>query len=142
MERELRIGGVVVFIDPHRMEQMALVTAIHGDPLGRQARPRRKAVEECSEEELKRMDVDSNKIYAYERGEDGNPIVDYAEPGEHWPCINLVIVSPNQDCQDPYGRQLERHTSIVHQSDSSAVGNCFRFEDEALMDQFRQPTVS
>lgn len=133
MERELRIGGVVVFIDPHRMEQMALVTAIHGDPLGRQAMPRR---------EPNPNPQGSDDTYLYEKDDDGNPIVDYTEPGEHWPCINLVIVSPNQDCQDPYGRQLERHTSIVHQSDSSAVGNCFRFEDEDLMDQFRQPTVS
>lgn len=120
-QQELKIGGVVVFIDPHRMEQMALVTAIHGDPLGRTYKLRE--------------DGDGGEL-----DEEGNPVME--NPGSNWPCINLVIVSPNTDCQDPYGRQLERHTSIVHQSNSSAVGNCFRFEGEKLMDQFRQPTVS
>lgn len=119
MERELKIGGVVVFIDPHRMEQMALITAIHGDPQGR--------------------------IYAWDKDDPdrkGPSRLEMPEDGPHWPCINLVIVSPNHECQDPYGRQLERHTSIVHQTNSSAIGNCFRFEDEKLLDILRQPTVS
>lgn len=145
-QQELKIGGVVVFIDPHRMEQMALVTCIHGDPQGRQMVARRKDAKDCTAEEREsgrwRVDKHDPPIYAYEVDEAGDDIYDYGEPGENWPCINLVIVSPNTDCQDPYGRQLERHTSIVHQSNSSAVGNCFRFEGEKLMDQFRQPTVS
>jgi len=59
-----------------------------------------------------------------------------------WPCINLVIVSPNGECQDQYGRQIQRHASVVHQKDNSAHGMCFRFIDEKLDPSMRQPTVS
>jgi hypothetical protein len=117
MERELKIGEVVVFIDSHRAEHKALVTCIHGDPQGR-------------------------KVTGGHEAEDGSYVVEYDEPGTDWPCINLLIVSPNEDCQDQYGRQLERHTSVVHQSNSSAQGYCFRFEDEVLDPTMRQPTVS
>lgn len=131
MERELAIGGVVVFIDSHRAEHKALVTCIHGDPLGRQVMPRRKPAPASSEE-----------IYEYETDENGAIVNDYGEPGESWPCINLLIVSPIEECQDQYGRQCERHTSVVHQSSSSAQGFCFRFEDEKIDPSVRQPTVS
>jgi hypothetical protein len=145
-KQELTIGGVVVFIDQHRLEHKALVTCIHGDPQGRQMREHRKSAKELTDEEKAsgkwRVDQWDPPIYAYEVDENGNDLVDYGEPGEDWPCINLVIVSPNTDCQDPYGRQLERHTSVVHQSHSSAVGYCFRFEDERLKTELRQPTVS
>lgn len=140
-ERELTIGSVVVFIDQHRMEQQALVTCIHGDPLGRKVIPRRKPATE-EDKGKPGVYVDDNGIYAYETDDQGVVVNDYEEPGQHWPCINLVIVSPNSECQDPYGRQLERHTSVVHQTNSSAVGYCFRFEDERLMTELRQPTVS
>lgn len=144
--RELKIGGVVIFIDSHRMEHKALVTCIHGDPQGRQAATIRKAADELTEEEKAsgewELDKHDPPIYANKVDEKGCMIVEHGEPGEDWPCINLIIVSPNQDCQDPYGRQLERHTSVVHQSNSSAVGYCFRFEDERLMTELRQPTVS
>ena len=46
------------------------------------------------------------------------------------PCINLVFVSGDETRQDQYGRQIERLTSIVHKSNSSAHGFYFRFEDE------------
>lgn len=145
-QQELKVGGVVVFIDSHRMEHKALVTCIHGDPLGRQMVNRRKSAKDCTEEERAsghwRIDKYDPPMYVYEIDENGQDIYDYGEPGESWPCINLVIVSPNPECQDPYGRQLERHTSVVHQSNSSAVGYCFRFEDERLRTELRQPTVS
>jgi hypothetical protein len=142
MERELIIGDVVVFINKHRMEQKALITAIHGDPRGRQMTPRRKAVKDCSEEELSKLKPDLHDLYAYEVDEDGKHVYDYAEPGQRWPCINLVIVAPNTECKDPYGRQLERHSSVVHQTDSSAIGYCYRFVDERIKTELRQPTIS
>ena len=46
------------------------------------------------------------------------------------PCINLVMVSPDKDRQDTYGRQIERETSVVHASDQPAHGCYWRFEDE------------
>lgn len=126
-QRMLEIGGLVVFIDMHRAEHNALVTAIHGDPLGRTVMPRRK----------------SDNADEYETDEDGTILNDYGPPGEGgWPCVNLLIVSPTPECQDQYGRQLERHASVVHQADSSAHGYCFRFTDEKLDPAMRQPTVS
>lgn len=133
MERKLEINGVVVYIDEYRREHNALVTAIHGDPLGRILSPRRKPNPKPS---------GSGDTYVYEKDEDGNNVVDYGEPGTAWPCVNLVLVSPNKDCQDQYGRQLVRHSSVVHQSQSSAQGFCYRFVDEDLDPTMRQPTVS
>ena len=112
-KQQLVINGVVVFIDAHRMEHNALVTCIHGTPEG---------------DEIPEVKDDDGKVIQ--------------AAGFRWPCINLVIVSPNGDCQDQYGRQLERHTSVVHQAESSAQGYCFRFPDETLDPEMRKPTVS
>lgn len=38
------------------------------------------------------------------------------------PSINLVWVSSDPKMDDPYGRQIERKTSIVHQSNQAAHG--------------------
>lgn len=115
MEKQgLEIGGVVVFIDSHRAECNALVTAIHGDPLGR--------------------------VVSQEEGPDGER--EYGPVGESWPCINLLIVSSTPECQDQYGRQLERHASVVHMEDNSTHGFCFRFPDEKIDPALRQSTVS
>ena len=147
MSRELKIGMHVVFIDSHRRERDALVTAIHGDPLGRLVVPSRKAAKELTEEEKAsgrwELDVHSPPIYAYEHGEDGLPVVEHREPGKHWPCINLVVISDNKEAQDQYGRQIDdRHTSVVHQGDSTAVGYCYRFADEGTNWGDMQPTIS
>lgn len=132
-QKKLEIGGMVVFIDAHRIEHNAMVTCIHGDPLGRPMMARR------TPEAVAKDDYNSG---AYEQDEHGNPVYDYGEPDTAWPCINIVIVSPNVECKDQYGRQLERHTSVVYQSNSSAQGYCFRFASEKLNPMPRQPTVS
>ena len=132
-QRELKIGGVVIFIDSHRAEHNALVTAIHGDSLGRLIMPRRKPKENPGPGE---------DIYDYETDEEGAIINDYGEAGEDWPCVNLLIVSATPECQDQYGRQLERHSSICHMVKNSAHGFCFRFPDEKIDPALRQPTVS
>jgi hypothetical protein len=147
MERELKIGMHIVFIDAHRKERDALLTAIHGDPKGQMMISIRKSAKELTEEEKssKEWELDSHEppIYAYKVDEDGNQIIEYREPGEHWPCVNLVVISDNEDAQDQYGRQLdERFTSIVHWEGSTAVGFCFRFADENVDWSKMQPTIS
>jgi hypothetical protein len=82
MERKLKIGEVVVFIDSHRAEHTALVTCIHGDPEGRLVIPRRKP---------KKNPKPGEDTYDYETDENGVILNDYKEPGQHWPCINLII---------------------------------------------------
>ena len=56
------------------------------------------------------------------RGE--SEVIEYREPGERRPCINLVVISDNENAQDQYGRQIdERLTSVVHQlTDLAWVG--------------------
>jgi len=145
MTKELRIGMHVVFIDAHRKERDALLTAIHGDPQGRMVVPDRKPAGELTDEERAsgRWELDSNQIYAYHLEEDGSQSVQYREPGEHWPCVNLVIISENESAQDQYGRQIdERHTSVVHMKDSTAVGYCYRLADEATDWSRMQSTIS
>lgn len=142
-ERKLTIGMHLVFIDALRRERAALLSAIHGDPQGRLVIPRRKSLDDASEEEKAKGYTDANGIYCYETDDQGNIISDYIEPGEHWPCVNLVVISDNEDAQDQYGRQIDdRHTSIVHWTDSTAVGYCYRFADENVDWSKMQPTVS
>ena len=147
MERELVIGMHVVFIDEHRRERDALLTAIHGDIKGRLVLLSRKDASELTEEERNsgkwRFDQHNPPIYAYELDEQGKEIEEYLEPGKHWPCVNLVVVSENAAAKDQYGRQIdERHSSIVHHSDSSAIGYCYRFAGEEIDWSKMQKTIS
>ncbi|HEY2509510.1 MAG TPA: hypothetical protein VGI39_01520 [Polyangiaceae bacterium] len=41
------------------------------------------------------------------------------------PGVNLVLVSSDEAKGDPYGRQIERHTSIVHLSVQPAGAFCW-----------------
>lgn len=39
------------------------------------------------------------------------------------PSVNLVYVSTDESKNDQYGRQIERSTSVVHESNQYAHGN-------------------
>jgi hypothetical protein len=46
-------------------------------------------------------------------------------------CCNLVYVSGDESKTDPYGRQIERATSVVHKDHNGGTpGYCWRFPDE------------
>lgn len=45
-------------------------------------------------------------------------------------CLNLVVVSSDENKKDDYGRQIERQTSSSHASVSKVHGFYWRFEDE------------
>ncbi len=45
-------------------------------------------------------------------------------------CINVVIVSGDEGKTDPYGRQIERHTSVAHATPNWVHGMYFRFDHE------------
>lgn len=38
------------------------------------------------------------------------------------PCVNVVYVSEHEAKRDPYGRQLERESSVVHRTDMHIEG--------------------
>ncbi len=42
------------------------------------------------------------------------------------PSLNLVFVSGDPARDDPYGRQVERETSVPHRADQKAPGNYWR----------------
>lgn len=42
--------------------------------------------------------------------------------GDVNPGINLMFVSTNEEKKDSYGRQMERHSSVVHKSSQPAHG--------------------
>ena len=44
--------------------------------------------------------------------------------------LNLVFASGDESKDDPYGRQIERKTSIPHKNMQGAGGFCWRFPDE------------
>jgi hypothetical protein len=46
-------------------------------------------------------------------------------------CINVAYVSDDAARTDSYGRQIERSTSVLHQSGAPAHGNFWRRADEA-----------
>lgn len=51
--------------------------------------------------------------------------------GEAQGGVNLVFVSKDGAKQDPYGRQIERATSVVHKTSQPAHANYWMWPDEA-----------
>jgi len=45
---------------------------------------------------------------------------------ENNPSINVIFVSDDETKTDAYGRQIERETSVVHESDQGAHGNFWK----------------
>ena len=50
------------------------------------------------------------------------------ENGE--PGCNLVLVDPDPQKEDSYGRQIDRKTSLVHLSNNPGKGFCWCWPDE------------
>jgi hypothetical protein len=46
------------------------------------------------------------------------------------PGCNLVLVDPDPQKDDSYGRQIKRETSLVHLSSNPGGGNCWAWPDE------------
>jgi len=100
MERAFKVGCQIVFFDSLRQAHSALVTEwFHGGPPGQ-------TVDEMLQE-AKDRGVDDPKVYM--------------------PCCNIVFVSTDQAKHDPYGRQIERHTSVSY---GRNLGMCWAWPDE------------
>jgi len=54
----------------------------------------------------------------------------FHDPEHPMPGVNLVIVSDDERENDTYGRQIERHTSVVHRTQQPAPGNYWCWPDE------------
>lgn len=84
MERTLKIGDPIVYVDAYRTRHNALVTRVWGSSPG----------------------------------------------GGGQPGCNLLWVSGDDTKTDPYGRQIERATSVVHLSGQPAGAFCWCWPDE------------
>jgi len=117
MDRELKVGQHLVFMDEYRRGRDALLVAIHGSPNG--------AMQVIRKDETGKEVIDPKTNYYVWDEVPGTR-------GKHWPCINLVVVDNNEGATDQYGRQTTKHSSVVHWSNSSAKGFCWRFADEEV----------
>lgn len=43
-----------------------------------------------------------------------------------YPSVNLVLVTPNEESKDQYGRQIVRETSVVHTTNQYAHGRYWK----------------
>ncbi len=75
----------------------------------------------------KELEVGDLVVYCDPKGNDHKALVTAV-----WTptCINLVLVSPDSEKQDSYGRQIERQTSMTHVSESEVHGFYWRRPDE------------
>jgi|ERR671914_57236 hypothetical protein len=64
----------------------------------------------------------------------------YATPQSPAPGVNVVLVSDDPAKDDSYGRQIERETSVVHQSNQVAHGNYWRtVSDDTPLTPYKEP---
>lgn len=73
---------------------------------------------------------DHNALVTVVWSQVGSPTDDTGDTGHGNGCCNLVYVSGDESKTDPYGRQIERATSVVHKDHGGAPGFCWRFPDE------------
>lgn len=57
----------------------------------------------------------------------------WGTPSEEWmPCINLVFVVTDAAKKDPYGRQIDRRTSVAHAASTKLKANSYLLVGEEL----------
>jgi hypothetical protein len=55
----------------------------------------------------------------------------HGSAGPQWnPSVNLVFVTDDAAKTDPYGRQIERHSSVVHKTSQGANGMFWTYTEE------------
>ncbi len=74
----------------------------------------------------KELDVGDHVIYVDSIGRQRHAVLTSVF-GDHpyggtLPCVNVVFASCDEDKHDPYGRQIERETSVVHKTVQPAHG--------------------
>jgi hypothetical protein len=63
-------------------------------------------------------------VFVDPHGVEHNAVVtaNWASPDNPTPSINVVYVTKDESKTDSYGRQIERSTSVVHESNQAAHG--------------------
>lgn len=106
---DTNVGDVVVYYDEHGRPHDALVTAIHGY--------RNKQ----EQDEHYRAFCAANAGMDYLR-----PLDEYLAIEWRIPSVNVVFVTDDGNRTDPYGRQIDRATSVPHHEDQTAHGYYWR----------------
>lgn len=73
------------------------------------------------------MKIGDAVTYVDEIGEEQHALLTAVHGADDTPSVNLVFVSADEAKRDPYGRQTERRSSVVHESNQSADGNFWRW---------------
>ena len=69
-------------------------------------------------------------VFCDENGQDHNALVTCTWFSGGGNCINLVRMSEDDNREDSYGRQIERHTSVSHGSVQDLHGFYWRLASE------------
>jgi hypothetical protein len=87
--------------------------------------------------EIRKFDIGATVVWVDEHGLPRPALITAIHGTErehdgvtHYPCVNLVTTTKDSSKTDPYGRQIERHTSIPHRLEQSAHGFYWRWFDE------------
>jgi hypothetical protein len=77
------------------------------------------------------LNIQDSVIYIDSHGEKRPALVTNVWKGMGGkPGCNVVYVSKDEGKTDPYGRQVERQTSVCHKSVNPAGANCWCWADE------------
>lgn len=72
------------------------------------------------------MEIGNSVEYVDASGNWHEAFVTAIHGGGDTPSVNLVYVSDDESQTDQYGRQIQRSTSVVHESNQGAHGNFWR----------------
>lgn len=100
------VGSHVVYVDEKGRSHDALVTAVHGPQTEQQIR------------DTYQKTVDAGYTPHYS--------ADVMVAAWAVPSINVVYISDDESKRDPYGQQMERASSVSHESGTTAHGRFYR----------------
>jgi hypothetical protein len=79
---------------------------------------------------METLSIGDHVIYGDEFGVEHDAIVTNVFGTDPWSACNVVYASGDESKSDPYGRQIERATSVVHRSVQPAHGRYWRFDEK------------
>jgi hypothetical protein len=107
----VNVGDSVSICDEKRVDHVALVTAIHGWTTEEQRQAHYDAQLEAGKTSLESGQIDQERFDQWTAAIEAGRAMPFAPS-----CINVVYVSKDAAKHDPYGNQLERLSSLQHES--------------------------
>jgi hypothetical protein len=107
----VNVGEWVSISDEQRVDHVALVTAIHGWTTEQQRAAHIESQRESAKRQLDQESIDQERYDSWIAS-----LESLAQSPFQPSCINVVYVSLDVSKRDPYGQQLERMSSLTHES--------------------------